>query len=339
MYVTAGGPYGNYRPPYFAALFEERRQLRRTASGVCWAALAGIFFMSWILPEIGLLGLKTMGYSIRTAAGGFIGLPPVVYYLVSCADYLIGLAAPALIYFAASRTPLSQGLPFRKTKAWETLLFVAFGCMVCLLANFPANVVSEVQKSFGFSGAMPESPLTNDPLVLFLYVVNVVLIPPLVEEMMFRGVILQSLRRWGDGFAVLFSAMLFGFYHGNFIQMIFAFLCGLALGYVAVRTNSLLPSILIHAVNNGLSVLYELVTRFYGKNASLWLNGAVSMLVLILGAIAVIILAVTHRLIFGPEKKTALPFSSRLGAAFGNFGGVVFILYAVVASISRLYHG
>ncbi len=339
MYVTAGGPYSNYRPPYFAALFEERRQLRRTANGVCWAALIGIFLMSWLLPGISLFFLKSMGYPIKSTADGFIGLPPVVYYLVSCADYLVGLAAPALIYFAATRTPLSRGLPFHKTKTWETLLFVAFGCMVCLLANFPANAVSQIQKFFGFSGEMPTSPLTNDPQVLFLYFINVVLIPPLVEEMMFRGVILQSLRRWGDGLAVVFSAMLFGFYHGNFIQMVFAFLCGLALGYVAVRTNSLLPSILIHMVNNGLSVLYEMATRFYGKNASLWLNGAVSMLILVLGVVAVIILAVKHLLVSGPEKKTALSFSSRFGAALGSFGGIVFILYAVVSSIYRLYHG
>ena len=111
------------------------------------------------------------------------------------------------------------------------------------------------------------------------------------------------------GWRWYFSAMLFGFYHGNFIQMVFAFLCGLALGYVAVRTNSLLPSILIHMVNNGLSVLYEMAMRFYGKNASLWLNGVVSVLILVLGVVAVIILAVKHLLVSAPgEKNSAFVF-------------------------------
>lgn len=48
-----------------------------------------------------------------------------------------------------------------------------------------------------------------------LYVIGVAVIPPLVEELGFRGVMLSALRRYGDGFAVLVTAVAFGIFHGN----------------------------------------------------------------------------------------------------------------------------
>ncbi len=194
---------------------------------------------------MGELFLKGIGFSFDRS-NNFSGFPPVLYYLFLGLNYVLGLAIPAFLYFSAEHIPLSEGIPFRKTSALDLVLYVAFGSMVCMLANYPADFVSKLQEFFGFSGSLPDMPLNNDPAVLALYGLSVVVIPPLVEEVMFRGVILQSLRRYGDGFAVLVSAMLFGMYHGNLIQMVFAFLSGLALGYVVIRTNSLLPSILIH---------------------------------------------------------------------------------------------
>ena len=341
MYVSVGGPYPNLQGPLYTTGYEryrERESLRRTSNRVCFTALIGIALMAFVFPEIGGMFLGSVGFPL-TAHSAFNGIPPVLYYLLIGFDYIAGLALPAFIYFSAQRMPLSEGIPFGKTSVADVMLYVAFGCMVCMLANYPADLVAKLQEFFGYSGNLPTMPLNNDPAVLALYGLNVVVIPPLVEEIMFRGVILQSLRRYGDGFAVLVSAMLFGMYHGNFIQMVFAFLSGLALGFVVIRTNSLLPSILIHFINNGISYAVEMVTRFYGQNAANNVQNIATYTLMALGVVAMIVLIVQRKLRPRKQGGSILPFSTRLGAAFGNFGAVFFIIYAIAYSVVTLRYG
>ena len=87
-----------------------------------------------------------------------------------------------------------------------------------------------------------------------LGVLYVVLIGPVFEELIFRGAVMGNLRRYGDNFAIIISSILFGFYHAIFLQIPFAFVVGLLLGYAASRW-SLRVSIALHIIVNGLSVL------------------------------------------------------------------------------------
>lgn len=72
---------------------------------------------------------------------------------------------------------------------------------------------------------------------------------PVFEEWLFRGAILQSLKKYGKMFAITASAILFGVFHGNLAQGILATVCGMILGYVAME-YSLKWSILMHVLNN-----------------------------------------------------------------------------------------
>jgi len=91
-------------------------------------------------------------------------------------------------------------------------------------------------------------------LVTPLGMLYVILVGPVFEELIFRGAIMGSLRRYGDNFAILFSSLLFGFYHALMLQIPFAFVLGLLLGYVAARW-SLRAAIALHMINNGFSAL------------------------------------------------------------------------------------
>lgn len=77
------------------------------------------------------------------------------------------------------------------------------------------------------------------------------LIAPVVEEMLFRGIILRSfLRQYPPGVAIVHSAAVFGMAHLNMYQFMLAFLLGLLLGKLYERTRSLLPSMLVHGCYN-----------------------------------------------------------------------------------------
>lgn len=78
---------------------------------------------------------------------------------------------------------------------------------------------------------------------------------PILEEVLFRGAITRALlRQFSPKVAILISASLFGIIHFNPAQVLPAFLLGILLAWVYYKTASLIPCILMHIVNNALSV-------------------------------------------------------------------------------------
>jgi membrane protease YdiL (CAAX protease family) len=83
--------------------------------------------------------------------------------------------------------------------------------------------------------------------------VAVAVATPIIEELVFRGVILEGLRtKYSTRTAVLVSAALFGLMHGLPWAMINAFLLGVFLGWLMVKTESLQLCIVAHALYNGM---------------------------------------------------------------------------------------
>ena len=95
----------------------------------------------------------------------------------------------------------------------------------------------------------------TDTFSMFLYTC---LIAPVVEEIVFRGLVLRGLERYGRWFAIVASSVLFGLFHGNPAQSPYAFAVGLVMGYVAMEYN-LLWSMVMHMINN--LVLGDLIPR------------------------------------------------------------------------------
>ncbi|MGN0696807.1 MAG: lysostaphin resistance A-like protein [Oscillospiraceae bacterium] len=84
-------------------------------------------------------------------------------------------------------------------------------------------------------------------IILYLYVCA---LGPLLEEILFRGVILESMKMYNCRFAVVFSSLIFGLMHGNAVQAINGFLVGLVLGTLYVRSNSLVTCTFLHMIMN-----------------------------------------------------------------------------------------
>lgn len=87
--------------------------------------------------------------------------------------------------------------------------------------------------------------------------ISTCLIAPAEEEMLFRGILLRSfLARYPRGVAIGYSALYFGATHMNIYQFLLAFLLGLLLGWPYERSRSLSPCIALHAVVNGVVVMW-----------------------------------------------------------------------------------
>lgn len=86
---------------------------------------------------------------------------------------------------------------------------------------------------------------------------SIAVIAPIVEELLFRGAIMNHLQEQGYSphKSIVVSAIVFGLIHINPAQVIFAFLMGLVLGWIVWRTGSLIPVIAGHALNNTIGVI------------------------------------------------------------------------------------
>ncbi|MEI6526562.1 MAG: CPBP family glutamic-type intramembrane protease, partial [Planctomycetota bacterium] len=124
------------------------------------------------------------------------------------------------------------------------------------------------------SEALEDAKAEFAKIPFWMILVTSAIVPALAEEFFFRGYVMSALRsRLKPLRAVLYSALIFGLFHvingsvlsiERFIPTMFL---GLVLGFVAIRTGSLWPGVLLHAIHNGLIFW---LTRFSEKELSEW---------------------------------------------------------------------
>ncbi len=131
-------------------------------------------------------------------------------------------------------------------------------CMAFAMNFLLSLVVSLLNALLGIFGAeIDEVGLATDG-GFFGFLMNfasAVVLAPLFEEIVFRGVICKSLSRFNKGFAVIFSALLFAIAHLNLYQGIPVFGMGIVFAFVYLRSGSLRVPILMHVINNFLALV------------------------------------------------------------------------------------
>ena len=140
--------------------------------------------------------------------------------------------------------------------------FAAIGCLglslqllisMCLNAVYPILPQTLTEQY----GELMESLLGGN---IWLSLFVTVILAPLAEELLFRGVTLKQAQKVMPFMAAnVLQAVLFGVYHMNWIQGVYAFVLGMILGYTARYFHSLWAAILLHAAVNGSAELLSLL--------------------------------------------------------------------------------
>lgn len=225
----------------------------------------------WGWKEIGkalaLLVLGTAGlmalFSVIAVAIGFDpttagGMSSPLLFAAGLGVYLLLFLA---VYWFAVRRPESswQQVGVRAFRAvWLPLL------PLLLLVQLLGMVVINTQIASLFTGGDFENPqieaitggmaLTSRDLLLLLLLIAVV--APIAEELFFRGMLYPVLRqRWSPRWAIGVNALIFALIHFIPILIPGLFFVGLVLTWVRERTDSVIPGIILHCLQNGLVVM------------------------------------------------------------------------------------
>ena len=173
---------------------------------------------------------------------GLLNHPWYVWASSSLPLYLCGFPCAALIL----RKCKKQATPKRDLPLpWFAAAF-AVGYTLLLAGNILGNLLmSVVQAISGLeSGNLVADVLADSDLLGVL--IFAVVLAPLMEEWLFRGLIYDRLAVFGPGWATALSALLFGLFHGNFYQLFYAVSVGLVLGWLKARTGRLIWGIALH---------------------------------------------------------------------------------------------
>lgn len=93
--------------------------------------------------------------------------------------------------------------------------------------------------------------LAGQDVPLWLLILATTIFGPLAEELVYRGVLMGAFREaWGDRLAIIFSALIFAIVHMDVIQSTYAFVLGLILGYIYMKTRNLWCAYIMHAIVN-----------------------------------------------------------------------------------------
>lgn len=154
--------------------------------------------------------------------------------------------------WAAPRTNWFQFL-WLKTITWRTCAWALIaGCSWQFVLSELGNLLAMIFPNSPMLGPVLQKALLQETLLAQISVwVAVALIPPLSEELFFRGLLLPQLAaRYGKHQALCFTSALFGISHGSLIAALCALVAGFMLGAAALGTRSTLTSIAIHICFN-----------------------------------------------------------------------------------------
>jgi len=168
-----------------------------------------------------------------------------------------GMLPMLAVFFSSSLVALALATAPLGRQALPALGFRPAGYWPVLLGTVGALVVSVTVTQFGIDpqGVREAIKIAREPAQFAASFAIMAILAPLVEEVVFRGLLYGWIAgRWGTVAAWLVSSILFAAAHVEPAHAILVLPLGLLFGWLRRRTDSLWPSLVAHAVNNGVAI-------------------------------------------------------------------------------------
>ena len=148
----------------------------------------------------------------------------------------------------------------KPTKKLDYLAAILLGIGMILGMTVLSEVFIKLLGLVGYTPTPSPFPVMKGKTGTFITAIFAVcLLPAICEEMFFRGLLLDSLRGVSDWFAAIISAVMFMLIHASPLQTLYQFIGGLIFAIVAIKSNSILPGIVMHFLNNFYAILLDYV--------------------------------------------------------------------------------
>lgn len=277
-------PNETYNPyQYISEEYKKKRELRRlgivVGIPVIFISVIGyLWSIAYLFLTTNVAGM-TMEEAIILSENPAV--QQILQILLSCIMFLL----PFTIAAKCIGLRIDQTIKFGKAKKGTFLPFLLFGIGFCSFSNIAMSYADQIFQGFGIDYDVDFGDNPTGVFGFLLSFIATAIVPALVEEFACRGIVLELLKKYGQGFAIVASSIIFGIMHGNFEQIPFAILVGLILGYIYVKTGSIWTGVLVHGVNNAISVIFT----YLQNTMSLNMQNLLYMVYLIISMLAAVI--------------------------------------------------
>jgi len=173
-------------------------------------------------------------------------------------------ALAAILIALARKKPILEATTLSKKVNWAIIGFCAIISLASIiLFSDLSNAFSCTLEIAGFTSVLSDVAITNVGTYL-ISIVAVCAVPAFCEELLFRGVVLNSFRGVSKWLGIFVSGFTFMLMHGNPDQTIHQLLLGIVLAYIVWETKNLWVSIIIHFFNNFIAITLSFALNMMG---------------------------------------------------------------------------
>lgn len=180
---------------------------------------------------------------------------PDWYLYLSYLFSQLSLFGAAAVYFVRTKEPVRAPFARPKWRYFPLAVLLQFGLLFSLseLNGYFIDLLSLIGYS---SPGVPVPSLEGWGLLPAILVIA--LLPALFEELLFRGILARGMHGGGWGLvpSVLLAGAMFSLYHGNPEQTVYQFFCGACFTLIALRSGSILPTMVAHFLNNAVILIF-----------------------------------------------------------------------------------
>lgn len=295
---------------------EERRNAWKAFSRVGMGYGAFLLVTIVIQLEVGVIALVLSRFGMEISFGNWYMV------FVSLANYVVGGAVACLI---VKDMPVLCRPGVKKAKAG----MLVSGFLICMSTLFFGNLMGQALMSLvcALSGKPMINPVEEvmKGLSTWAIFVTMVVMAPVCEEILFRKVLIDRIRLYGDKAAILVSSVVFGLSHGNFYQFFYAFGIGLVLAYIYIQTGKLRYTISFHMIINFLG---SIVALHIGNDPLLTVGYSIFMLGAVLAG-TVLFFINQRKLLLHPGLMETWG-KGAFKVLFLNLGMILFFLLSTV---------
>jgi membrane protease YdiL (CAAX protease family) len=246
-----------------------------TAFGIVFLSILFAFVVGAGVAHLGATLWPDRNQHFFTVLSLFIGQGVMILPLIG------------FLWYQGASFPLSLRLHPVSFRTLLTTIWLSLG--VVIITDEIDRLTNLIFPQPDFFNQLVEQLQADSTVAVILLALAIVVFAPLGEELLFRGFLQQRLELlWKDiTRAVLVTSMFFALIHMNPYWIIQIYLLGVILGYLAWRTGSVLPSFILHGLNNGLALIlnreHVFIERYYSWNghvSPLWLVVAISLVII-----------------------------------------------------------
>ena len=203
-------------------------------------------------------------------------VPPTNWIMFAKQTVIVLVAAVALpavlMAMFLTRKP-AQTLKLRVCSVPVACAAILAACFLHPAATWLTNLVMEIYPPSGDLALLEQlmSAIFADAPGFWAILLVLALAPAILEELAFRGFILSGMQSVGNSLkAIVITSLFFGLAHSILQQSIITFFLGCILGFIAVRTKSLIPCILYHMTHNSISTAMSFATAESLQTYPVW---------------------------------------------------------------------